>query len=483
MLQIRHTFASLAAVRLLSPTSRLLLAVALGVVLGLLARVIFTPATWQSLGVSNAATFLKHTPNPANDAANFLAVLLRVGVDAIDFLGKIYVKLLQVCAIPLIVCSLLLGAASLTTAKAFTKLGVRTLVLFAIMAIAAAGLGLILAGQFIPAKTIDPAVVAAFQSQTQSSLTRISTGTGQVQGFWSFLLDSIPNNLFASLAQGNTMQIIVITLILSVGMLSLTQTDRARLLGPVESLAKLIGWLVDWLIRLAPIGAVCLLAPVVARLGADALRELGLYCLVVLLGMCLLLFIEYPLLIITLAKRSPLAIFKGILPALTTAFATSSSAATLPVTLRCVTDTLRVPRPVSAFVCSLGTTINMDGTAMYQAMAVLFIARIYGIDLSTAQQFALLFMAVLAAVGAPGIPSGGMVILTVLLASFGAPPEGIALLLAVDPILDRLRTVVNVAGDAVASVIMQRLGGLTADEMSAPSLLSGTTPAAPAASE
>jgi Na+/H+-dicarboxylate symporter len=454
--------------RLSSPTTRLLLAVALGIALGLLARAIFTPATWQTLGVADSATFLRHVPNPANDAANFIAILCRVTVDATDFLGRVYVRLLQVCAIPLIICSLLLGAASLTSAKAFTKLGLRTLILFAIMAIIAAGLGLLLAGQLIPAKTIDPAVVAAFKSQTQPTLDRISAGTTQVQGFWSFLLDSIPNNLFASLASGNTMQIIVITLIVSAGMLSLSKLDRDRLLGPVESLAKLVGWLVDWLIRLAPIGAICLLAPVVARLGADALRELGLYCLVVFIGMCLLLFIEYPLLIAALAKRSPLAVFKGILPALTTAFATSSSAATLPVTLRCVTDTLKVPRPISAFVCSLGTTINMDGTAMYQAMAVLFIARIYGIDLSTSQQIALLFMAVLAAVGAPGIPSGGMVILTVLLASFGAPAEGITLLLAVDPLLDRLRTVVNVAGDAVASVIMQNLGGVSASEMAEP---------------
>jgi Na+/H+-dicarboxylate symporter len=289
-------------------------------------------------------------------------------------------------------------------------------------------------------------------------------------GFWNTLLNMFPRNVFDSLARGQMMHVIIIAIVLGVAFMYLPRERREPAMAFFELVEKAVGLVVQVMMAVSPIAVFFLIAPVTAKLGVGILEALGKYCLVVTLGLSILLFIEYPLLVKFLGGYSLGRFFRGVAPAQLTALSTSSSAATLPVTMNCVENRLGISKGVTSFVCSMGSTLNMDGTAMYQAMAATFIAQLYGIELTLPQQFTLLITATLASIGAPGIPSGGMVLLVAVLESVGIPPQGMAVILGVDPLLDRLRTVINVTGDAVASVAIQRHEPAGEEMPAAPSL-------------
>jgi Na+/H+-dicarboxylate symporter len=220
----------------------------------------------------------------------------------------------------------------------------------------------------------------------------------------------------------------------------------------VEGLNEAFILIVRGIMRLAPIGVFCLIVPIVASLGFGVLASLGAYCGTVLLGLVIIQFAIYPAVVKVFSPMPLRTFFRGIAQVQMVAFSSSSSAATLPVTIEAVRDKLGVQRDITSFVCAMGAKINMDGTALMQAVATVFLAQFYGKDLSLAAQAALVFTAVFSAIGSPGIPSGGMVMLVIVLRSQGIPDAGIAMILAVDRILDMCRTVVNVTGDAAVAV-------------------------------
>jgi Na+/H+-dicarboxylate symporter len=235
--------------------------------------------------------------------------------------------------------------------------------------------------------------------------------------------------------------------------LSLLPRDRSRpVLEAVEGLAEAFTAIVRAIMHLAPVGVFCLIVPIVAALGFDVLKALIAYCVTVLLGLAIIQLVIYPSVVRIFSPMSVRTFFRGITQVQMVAFSSSSSAATLPVTIANVRDKLGVPTDITGFVCAMGVKINMDGTAMMQAVATVFLAQFYGMELSLAQQASIVVTAVVAAIGTPGIPSGGMVMLVIVLTTYGVPAEGIAMILAVDRVLDMCRTIVNVTGDAAVAV-------------------------------
>jgi Na+/H+-dicarboxylate symporter len=266
------------------------------------------------------------------------------------------------------------------------------------------------------------------------------------------VLEIMPTNPFDALARGDMLQVVVLALLLGIALNVLPRERSRPVLEVVEGLAEAFTSIVRGIMHTAPVGVFCLITPIVATLGFDVLMSLGAYCLTVLAGLAVIQLVIYPAVIKVFSPMPLRTFFRGISQVQMVAFSSSSSAATLPVTIANVRDKLGVPADITGFVCAMGAKINMDGTALMQAVATVFLAQFYGTELSVAQQASIVLTAVVSAIGTPGIPSGGMVMLVIVLRTYGVPAEGIAMILAVDRVLDMCRTIVNVTGDAAVSV-------------------------------
>jgi Na+/H+-dicarboxylate symporter len=274
----------------------------------------------------------------------------------------------------------------------------------------------------------------------------------------SILLNMVPANPVKAMAEMQILPLIVFSLLF--GAVLTTMGEKGKpLMDLFESLNEAMMRLTDWVIQLAPVGVFALLAAVVVETGPGIFANLGKYMATVLLGLTVHALITLPLLLKLVGGANPIRFFGRVAPALTTAFSTASSSATLPLTIDCVETKAKVPSRVASFVLPLGATINMDGTALYESVAAVFIAQVYGIDLSLGQQVLIFLTATLAAIGAAGIPSAGLVTMAIVLNAVGLPLEGIGMILAVDRILDMCRTSVNVWGDTVGCVVVARLNG------------------------
>jgi Na+/H+-dicarboxylate symporter len=249
-------------------------------------------------------------------------------------------------------------------------------------------------------------------------------------------------------------------------LLAIGRARAGPIAGACETLSDVMGRFVRGVMWAAPVAVFCLLAPAVAGLGLGVLKALSVYCLCVVGGLVLVMGGVYAPLIAGLARMSPIRFFHALGPAQLVAFSSSSSNATLPVTMQCVVERVGVPRSIAGFVCPLGATVNMDGTSVYLGVAVAFITQALGIELTLGQQLMLVVSITLAAVGSPGIPGGSLVFLVAMLQGLGVPAEGVALILGVDRLLDMARTVVNVVGDGVASAVVARLERSRAGEVS-----------------
>jgi Na+/H+-dicarboxylate symporter len=263
-------------------------------------------------------------------------------------------------------------------------------------------------------------------------------------------------NPFAALAQGNVLAIVIFALFLGIALVMGGERYR-NILALLQEGLELTLRIVGWIMRLAPIGIMALLTKLVATQDAALLASMGKFIAVVIGSTLLHGVVVLPLILWLMTRVTPLHFWRGAREALVTAFATSSSSATLPVTLRCVQQHLHVKPEIAGFVVPLGATINMDGTALYEAAAALFIANLAGVELNLIQQMIVCFTAMIAAIGAPGIPSAGMVTMVMVLQSVGLPAEAIAILLPIDRLLDAFRTAVNVEGDMVGSLVVQKL--------------------------
>ncbi|MCB9793923.1 MAG: dicarboxylate/amino acid:cation symporter [Alphaproteobacteria bacterium] len=366
----------------------------------------------------------------------------------VSWLGVLFKQLLLLIIYPLVLASMVCGVVQLGDIREVGGLAAKGLLYFTCTTAIAVLIGLAGVNLFTPGAGVDLALAGELPE---------TLAQGQTWG--GFFLDMLRNtfkNPFASLAGGDVLAIIAFGMLLGAVLSTLGEAGRPLVAG-FEALNKAMMRLTDWVMWLAPAGVFALLLQVVAAQGVEALTAVGRYVLVVLGGLGLHGLVVLPLLGWVLAGVPPWRFFSGVRDAVVIAFSTASSAATLPVTLESVEEKLGVDPRVSGFVLPLGATINMDGTALYESVAAMFIAQAYGIELGLGEQVLVFITATTAAVGAAGIPGAGVITMSLVLQAVGLPLEGIGLILAVDRILDMVRTTVNVIGDATGAVILDRL--------------------------
>lgn len=361
-------------------------------------------------------------------------------------IGTLFIDLLRMVLIPLVFTSIAVGVANLRLHKQMNRVWQLTLLYFVATMMIAVLLGLTVANWVQPGSELQ---IAMFQGAMKDfQMTQMS-----LPDFFAQFLHSLFQNPIAALAQGNVLAVVIFALLLGIALVIGGEKYR-NILNLLQEFLELILMLIGWIMHLAPIGIMALLIQLIATQDVSLLSTL-IHFVAVVLGTTLFHgLVVLPLILYFFTKMAPLTFWKGAREALITAFATSSSAATLPVTLRCAEQQLHVKRDVAGFVIPLGATMNMDGTALYEAVAALFIANLVGIELDLSQQMIVFVTAMLAAIGAPGIPSAGMVTMAVVLQSVGLPIEAIAILLPIDRILDTVRTAINVEGDLVGSVVV-----------------------------
>ena len=369
--------------------------------------------------------------------------------------GTIFIRLITMVAAPLVLASLIVGASSITEPSKLGRIGGKTVALYLLTTAAAISIGVLLAGLLRPGEGLPPAVseqlLANYQDQ---AATRI--GRAENLSLVDQLVALVPTNPFEALATGNMLQIVVFALIVGIA-LTLIPAGRAE---PVvrffEGFTDVLIKIVELVMRVAPYGVFALIAAVTAEFGFAILGTLGWYGLTVVLGLVLHLYGVYGVMLRTLTRgRIQLGRFYRTLASVhLLAFSSSSSAATLPLNMETVRDRLGASDRVTSFVLPLGATVNMDGTALYQGVAAMFIAQVYGLTLTFADQIAIVLTATLASIGTAAVPGAGLVMLVIVLESVGVPVEGIALIFGIDRLLDMCRTVVNVTGDAAVALIV-----------------------------
>jgi Na+/H+-dicarboxylate symporter len=380
--------------------------------------------------------------------------------------GTIFIKLLKLIAIPLILVSLIKGVSDLRNTASLSKMGLRTISLYLITTVIAISIGLSLAyiikpGDYFPKERQE----SLFEKYSES----ISEGQTMVQSSESdspikFLVDIVPENIFFATTNNTMMlQVIFFAILFGLAIISLPRRKTKSVRKVVDSLNDIVLKIIEIIMKFAPYGVFALLASVITDVAGDNPADsaalfgaLGMYALVVIVGLLTIGAIIYPILASLLSKLSYLKFLKGIFPAQLLAFSTSSSAATLPLTKKCVDENLGVEDEVSSFVLPIGATINMDGTSLYQAVAAVFIAQVFGIDLSFADMLTIVLTATLASIGSAAVPGTGMIMLLIVLASVNIPAEGLALIFAIDRPLDMLRTSINVTGDSLIAVIINK---------------------------
>lgn len=368
---------------------------------------------------------------------------------AAGLVGTLFIDLLKMILIPLVFTSIVVGVANLRSHSQMHRVWVTTLGYFVLSMALAIGIGLIAANLFRPGEGLK---IDLFRD----AMVNFEARQLPLPEFFAQFLHSLFMNPVAALAQGNVLAVVVFALILGIALVVGGERYRNVLLL-LQELLELSLMLVGWIMRLAPFGILALLFKLVATQDVALLATLAKFIAVVIGSTLFHGLVVLPLLLYLVVKVTPLKFWRGAREALVTALATSSSSATLPVTMRCMEQHLHVKRDVAGFVLPLGATMNMDGTALYEAAAALFIANLVGIELSGMQQLIVFLTAMIAAMGAPGIPSAGMVTMVMVLQSVGLPAEAIAILLPIDRLLDAFRTAVNVEGDMVGSMIVQKL--------------------------
>ena len=373
--------------------------------------------------------------------------------------GVIFVNLLKLIAVPLVFASLIKGVASLSDITRLSKIGSRTVLLYLFSTVLSVSIGLFLVNTFKPGNSFSEEKKYELREKYSSKADLKINDAKSVEenGPLQFVVDIVPVNIISSASENkNMLQIIFFAILFGISIIVIPDEKTIYVRGFFDGINDIILYIVDLIMKFAPYGVFALLASLVVDFGAsiDLFLALGYYSLTVTLGLLLMIFVFYPILLKIFTNMPYLTFFKAISPAQMLAFSTSSSAATLPVTMDRCENNVGVSKEVSAFVLPLGATINMDGTSLYQAVAAVFIAQAFGYDLDLASQLTIVLTATLASIGAAAVPGAGMVMLVIVLSSIGIDPEGIALIFAVDRILDMLRTVVNVTGDATVATIV-----------------------------
>lgn len=385
-------------------------------------------------------------------------------VDWIKPIGTIFVNLLKLIAMPLVVASLIVGVSSLSDVSKLSRLGTKTIAIYLSTTVIAITIGLVTVNLIQPGSYMSEVKRDELKARyaTEAASKSESAGLVTEQGPLQPLVDMVPDNLFNALGSNTSMlQVVFFAVFFGIALILLPRDKTTYVRGFFEGVNEIILKLVDIIMMMAPYGVFALLASLIAEFAGDnpadaieLLQALSMYSLTVIIGLGCMIFLVYPLIFKLFTKFKYARFFKGIAPAQMLAFSTSSSSATLPVTMERVEEHLGVSDEVSSFVLPLGATINMDGTSLYQAVATVFIAQAFGADLTLAEQLTIVLTATLASIGSAGVPGAGMVMLVIVLESVGLDTAGIALVVAVDRILDMVRTVVNVTGDATVAVVV-----------------------------
>lgn len=378
--------------------------------------------------------------------------------------GAIFLRLLLLIAVPLVLASLITGIASLSDLNKLSRIGGRTAVIYVGTTLAALLVGLTAVNLIEPGETVPDGLRARLQETYQDDMAMRETAAAdaRARGPLQPLVDVIPDNVVGAASDNrNMLNVVFVAFLVGVALMLIPSEQARPLLDFFRSVDAVIIKIVEMALVFAPVGVFALIAGTITSVAGDSpgeigrlLAALGLYCVTVVAGLTVQVAVTYSLLLRTLTPLRLREFFRGVAPAQLVAFSTSSSAATLPVTMRAAQRNLGVSEEVAAFVLPLGATINMDGTALYQAVAAIFIAQTLGIDLDLAAQATIVLMALLASIGTAAVPSAGVVMLVVILEAIGVPVAGIALILGVDRLLDMCRTTANVTGDAaVASIV------------------------------
>lgn len=366
--------------------------------------------------------------------------------------GDAFIRLLKMIIVPLVFSSLVVGVVSLGTVQNLGRLGARTFFYYLATTLMAVLIGLIVVNFVKPG--IDTSIdLSSFKSLPKLSST-FSENSDQVT-FISVITDIVPDNIINAISTENMLGVIFFSIIFGAALLSLSKKGES-LKNTIEDFNDVFLKITDWIMKLSPLGVFALLATLVGQTGFSIFKPLAFYVAAVLLSLFIHLTISLSGILFVVARYSPITFFKKMFPAIAMAFSTDSSIATLPVTMDCLEKKVGVSKKVVGFITPLGATVNMDGTALYEAVAAVFIAQVSGIDLSITQQLIIMLTAILASVGAAGIPSAGLVTMVIVLKSVNLPIEGIGLLLAVDRILDMFRTTVNVISDSCGALVIAR---------------------------
>jgi Na+/H+-dicarboxylate symporter len=379
-------------------------------------------------------------------------------------LGTAFIRLITMIVIPLVVASLLVGTASLGDLRKLGRLGGKTMGYYLFTTAVAVTIGIAVSNVVRPGGRIDPATRDRLAAQAQLEVGRAPDVVPPTVK--DLLVNIIPRNPIQAAADFDLLSLIFFTIVFGAAVSMLREDRKRAVLTFFEGVNDASIVVIDWVMKLAPYAVFLILAAVVAKFGLDLLRGLLVYAVTVVLGLALHAFGTLALLVRLAARLNPLTFYRRIAAAPLFAFSTSSSSATLPVTMETAQRKLGISKQVSSFVLPLGATINMDGTALYQAVAVMFIAQIYGVPLDIGAQLTIVLTATLASIGAAGVPSAGIITLIVVLNAVGLGARvgpGIALILGVDRILDMIRTSVNVTGDLSCAAFVARSEGEALD--------------------
>ena len=376
-----------------------------------------------------------------------------------DFVGKLFLNALKMIIVPLIVSSIIVGVSGLGSSDAFGRLGTKTLLYYVVTSTLAILIGITVVNIIqpgivdgVPAKEI-----LGLSADTSDVITMVEgRSASDVVGIF---LRMIPTNIIRAAAEGQMLGLIFFSLLFGFFMTRIKQQTSQLLQSFWQGVFDVMMLITDLVMKFAPIGVFALVAKVVTISGIEAFKPLLTFFFTVLIALLIHIAVVMPLLLRFIGGVSPIKHYQAMAPALLTAFSTASSSATLPVTMECVEDRAGVSNRVTSFVLPLGSTVNMDGTALYECVAAIFIAQAYGLDLTIATQFSIVVLALMTSIGVAGIPSASLVAIAIILAAIGLPAEGIGLILAVDRVLDMCRTSVNVFSDSCGAVIIGRTEG------------------------
>ncbi|GAB4299409.1 MAG: dicarboxylate/amino acid:cation symporter [Thiohalomonadaceae bacterium] len=376
-----------------------------------------------------------------------------------DFIGTLFLNALKMLIVPLIVASIISGIAGIGSSTALGRLGSRTLLYYLATSLLAILVGLLLVN------LVTPGIIDGEPARQRLGLvTDNHSVLDKVAGYEAtdivaVFLRMVPVNIVAAAAEGQMLGLIFFSLLYGYFMTRIGTAYAEVQYNFWHGMFKVMMLITEWVIRFAPLGVFALVARVVADTGFAAFAPLAWFFLTVLLALATHFFVVLPLLLRLIGRVNPWRHYKAMAPALLTAFSTASSSATLPLTLECVEKNAGVSNRTSSFVLPLGATVNMDGTALYECVAAMFIAQAYGLELGFAVQFIIVTLALLTSIGVAGVPAASLVAIAIILGSIGLPLEGIAMILAVDRILDMCRTAVNVYSDSCGAVVIARLEG------------------------